>query len=99
MTYDQQLGADPIKVTEPVGDRNRRHAQRARLYLRAGVAVLAAVIIIALIVANTRKVELDWVVGSGKASLVWIIIVSALVGWIGGLVTAGIFRRRTRGPK
>ncbi len=99
MTYHDELGADPLKVSEPVGERNRRHAQRTRLYVRAVIGVLLAVAIIALIVANTREVELDWIVGSGRASLVWIIIVSALLGWIGGLVTAGIFRRRTRGPK
>jgi uncharacterized integral membrane protein len=99
MTYDQQLGTDPIRVSEPVGERNQRHAKRVRLYLRAAVLVVAVVVIVALIVSNTRKVELDWVVGSGQASLVWIIVVSALLGWIGGLATAVIFHHRTRGPK
>jgi len=99
MTYDQPLGTDPVKVSEPVGERRRRHAKRAGLYARVVVAVVAAIVIIALIVANTETVEIDWIVGSGRASLVWIIIVSALVGWIGGLVTAGIVRRRTRAPK
>jgi uncharacterized integral membrane protein len=96
---DQHLGTDPIKVSEPVGERNKRHARRAGLYVRAGVAVAAVIVLVALIAANTDSVTLHWVVGTTKAPLVWIIVVSALVGWIGGLVTAGIFHRRTRGPK
>ncbi len=99
MTYHDELGADPLKVSEPVGERNRRHAQRTRLYARAIGAVVLLVLLVALIVRNTRKVELDWLVGSGRASLVWIIVVSALIGWVAGLITAGILRRRTRGPK
>lgn len=54
------------------------------------------VIVIALAVANTRQVELSWVVGSSHASLVWIILVAALLGWLLGIVTGIVFRLRTR---
>jgi uncharacterized integral membrane protein len=54
------------------------------------------VIVIALAVANTRQVKLSWVVGTSHASLVWIILVAAVLGWLLGITTSVIFRLRTR---
>jgi hypothetical protein len=36
------------------------------------------------------------VAGSGHASLVWIILASAVLGWLLGIVTSVVFRLRTR---
>jgi uncharacterized integral membrane protein len=47
-------------------------------------------------VANTRRVEIDWLVGTSHASLVWIVLASLLLGWLLGLATGVIFRLRTR---
>jgi uncharacterized integral membrane protein len=52
--------------------------------------------LIALAVANTRQVKLSWVVGTSHASLVWIILASAVLGWLLGIVTSVVFRLRTR---
>ena len=58
------------------------------------MALLVA--LIALVIANTRQVKLSWVVGTGHASLVWIILASAVLGWLLGIVTSVVFRLRTR---
>src|SRR5438067_9250468 len=81
-------------ATEPVESRSsrlRRHGHRTRLYLWAFVLVALLVVVIALIVANTRQVKLSWVVGTTKASLVWIILASAVLGWLLGIVTSVVF--------
>jgi uncharacterized integral membrane protein len=88
--------SDAAISAEPRRERLRRHANRTRLYVWAFALAAAAVILVALIVANTRQVKLDWVVGSTHASLVWIILASALLGWLGGIATSVVFRRRTR---
>jgi len=54
------------------------------------------VILIALVSANTQSVEVSWVVGSTRHSLVWIILATAILGWLLGIVTSVIFRFRTR---
>jgi uncharacterized integral membrane protein len=77
-------------------DRLGRHGHRARLYTWAVLLVALLVVLIALILANRRSVELDWVVGSTRASLVWIILVAAVVGWLLGIATSVVFRHRTR---
>jgi uncharacterized integral membrane protein len=76
----------------------RRRARRAWLYTWAGALVALLVILIALVVANTRKVEVSWVFGSTRQSLVWIILVTGIVGWLLGIVTSIVFRFRTRRP-
>jgi uncharacterized integral membrane protein len=81
---------------EPGRERFIRHGYRVRLYAWAAVLVAALVILIALVVANTRSVKLDWVVGSTHASLVWVIIVAGILGWLLGIATSILFRHRTR---
>lgn len=97
----------PAAVPEPAsppaaetrGARFSRKAHRTRLHAYAALAVALLVCLIALVVANTGQVKLDWVVGSSNASLVWIVLFSAILGWLLGLVSGAIFRRRTRAPR
>jgi uncharacterized integral membrane protein len=78
------------------GERLRRRGHRAGLYGIAFALVTLIVCLVALILANTRKVTLSWVFGDTNASLVWIILASAILGWLLGLATSIAFRRRTR---
>jgi uncharacterized integral membrane protein len=93
---DPQTGPEPRATREPRGDSLRRHARRTWLYTWAGALVALLVILIALAVANTRTVEVSWVLGSTRQSLVWIILVAAILGWLLGIVTSVIFRFQTR---
>jgi uncharacterized integral membrane protein len=91
--------SQPEATTEPVEPRAarlRRHRQRTGLYAWAFVLVAILVVVIALAVANTRQVKASWVVGTGHASLVWIILGAAVLGWLLGLTTSVVFRLRTR---
>jgi uncharacterized integral membrane protein len=66
------------------------------LYTWAVLLVALLIVLVALIVANTRTVKLDWVIGSTRASLVWIILVAAILGWLLGIITSVVARHRTR---
>jgi uncharacterized integral membrane protein len=90
----EQLGTVPA-VEPEAGDKAARR-RRARLYAWAFLLAAFFVVIVALIVANTRSAKISWVVGSSHVSLIWIIIISALLGWLSGLVTSLLFHRRTR---
>ena len=81
---------------EPRGERLRRRTHRASLYTWAFLLVALLVVLVALVAANTRRVEVSWVLGSTRQSLVWIILVAAIVGWFTGVVTSVLVRRRTR---
>jgi uncharacterized integral membrane protein len=77
-------------------DRLRRHAHHTWLYTWTGALVVLLVVVIALAVANTRSVKVSWIFGSTHQSLVWIILATAILGWLLGIVTSVIFRFRTR---
>jgi uncharacterized integral membrane protein len=83
-------------VAEPRIDRLRRQGRHTVLYTWAFGLVALLVVLIALAIANTRQVKLSWVVGTGHASLVWVILGSAVLGWLLGMVTSVVFRLRTR---
>lgn len=91
---------DPSEAASPPvpqrRERLRHRARQIRLYGWASLLLVALVVLIALIVDNTRRVKLGWVLGSSRTSLVWIILVAALVGWLAGLATSFIVRRRVR---
>src|SRR4051812_44693927 len=88
--------ADGTTSAESRRERLGRHGRRTKLYTWAFVLVALLIVLVALIAANTRKVKVDWVVGSTRASLVWIVLVAAILGWLLGIVTSVMFRRRTR---
>jgi uncharacterized integral membrane protein len=91
-----QQSTPATEPVEPRAARLRRHAHRSRLYVSAIAFVALLVILIALAIANTRQVEVSWVVGANHAALVWIILVVAVLGWLLGITTAVVFRHRTR---
>jgi uncharacterized integral membrane protein len=78
----------------PAPARDRLHL--ARLYGRSFAVVALLVVLIVLISVNTRTVKVSWAFGSTRTSLVWIILATAVIGWLLGIATGFIFRRRTR---
>ncbi len=76
------------RTREPRRDSLRRHGRRTWLYTWASALVALLVILIALVVANTGRVKVSWVLGSTRQSLGWIILVTAILGWLLGIVTS-----------
>lgn len=101
MGPEPNASPEPTPVAEPApgeprADRLRRHGHRTLLYVSAFLIIALLVVLIALVIANTRSVKLSWVVGTTQASLVWIIVVAAVLGWLLGLITSVVFQVRTR---
>jgi uncharacterized integral membrane protein len=104
---DPPESADRPAITvvpaEPSGEsrsaRFARRAHRTRLYVYAGAAIALIVILIALVIANTGRVSVSWVVGSSSVSLVWLVIFSAILGLVLGMVLAALFHWLTRTPR
>ena len=70
-------------------DRQPSRRERVRLLRARSTGILAGVLVgllVVLVGANTRSVEIDWVFGSTHSSLVWIVLVSALAGGLIGLI-------------
>lgn len=80
-------------------ERGLRHTRRGALYAAVLAALLVTIYLILLIVRNTESVRVDYVFGSARAALLWIVIVSAIAGWVLGIATSVLIRRRTRRPR
>ena len=88
--------AEERPAAESRGQRAIRHGKRARFYTWVFLLVILLVVLVGLIAANTRAVKLDWVVGSTHASLIWIILAAAVIGWLLGIATSVVSVHRTR---
>ena len=76
--------------------RGLRYGHRTGLYASLVIMIVFGIFLILLIARNTRHVKVDYVFGSGQARLIWLVVVSAITGWVLGLVTSFLIRRRTR---
>jgi uncharacterized integral membrane protein len=90
-------GREPLE--ESRFRKGMRYGHRGGLYASILVAIVVVVFLILLIARNTRHVKLDYVVGSTNARVIWLIVIAALAGWVLGLVTSHLVRRRTRAPR
>ena len=91
-----QAELPPTEPVEPPAFRRRRYGHGTGLYAWAFALVAILVVVIALAVANTRQVKLSWVIGTSHASLVWVILATAILGWLLGITTSVVFRLQTR---
>jgi uncharacterized integral membrane protein len=93
---EPQEQPEPRYEDESRRDRAMRYGHRGSLYATLVLGIIAGVLLILLIARNTRQVKLDYVVGNTRAALIWLVIISAITGWVLGIVTAFLIRRRTR---
>jgi uncharacterized integral membrane protein len=93
---EPQEQREPPPEDEPRRDRALRYGHRGSLYATLVLGIVAGVLLILLIARNTRQVKLDYVFGHTQAGLIWLVIISAITGWVLGIVTAFLIRRRTR---
>jgi uncharacterized integral membrane protein len=62
------------------GDRPKAEGRGKRERMRALGPVILAAIFIAFAVVNLNQVKVDWIVGSGHAPLIIVIVISVLAG-------------------
>ena len=88
-----------VDGTETRAEHFRRKALRGRLHGYAIAAVALVAVLIALAASNTARVKVNWLIGSSTISLVWLVLVTAIVGWLLGLMASARFNWRTRAPR
>lgn len=91
--------APQANLVETRGERLRRGAHQGRLqgYAIAIIALIA--VLVALAATNTARVHVDWLAGSSRVSLVWLVLAAAIIGWILGVLASVRFQWLTRAPR
>jgi uncharacterized integral membrane protein len=80
-------------------DRAGRYARRTWLYTWTGLLIASLVLLVILVAENTRRVKVGWIFGYSHISLVFLVLFATVLGWVLGVATSVIFRRRTRRPR
>ena len=86
----------PAAVEETPFHRRLRRTHRGGLWAATFAAIAVLVYILLLIVENSHPVTVHYVFGTGHTRLIWLIIVSGILGWLLGLATSFLVRRRLR---
>lgn len=74
----------------------RRNAHQGRLHGYALTLVVMVALLIALAATNTGRVRVDWLIGSSRVSLVWLVLAAAIIGWGLGVLVSARFQWLTR---
>jgi uncharacterized integral membrane protein len=85
--------------TESRREHAGRMGHRLGLYVTLLVLALLVLAIVLLALDNRQEARIGWVVGDADAAVVWIVLASAAVGWLAGIVTSTLVRRRTRADR
>jgi uncharacterized integral membrane protein len=91
--YDQQQMSEQATPQQTEG-RPPEKKRSSRELLRTGLIVVVAIYFTLFAVLNLDDVKVDWVVGSGRAPLIIVIVISLLVGIV---LTYAAERRSKRG--
>ena len=81
----------PIRVPEDASPVERR--SRSEL-ARSVAMVVLAVLVTLFAVLNLDQVKVDWIIGSGRAPLIIVIVISLLVGVVLTYFAERLLRRR-----
>jgi uncharacterized integral membrane protein len=93
-----QPGDPPATAQAQPKRRTAALARRIQFYSRLAISMVALVVLILLVVENTRPVRVSWAVGTGNIRLVWLLLGVAIAGYVLGLLTAVAARRSIRRP-
>jgi uncharacterized integral membrane protein len=66
------------------------------LYLRVAVIVVVTAYVIAFVLENRKSVKLHFVLATASVSLVWLILLSLVLGFVIGILLSQLERRRRR---
>jgi uncharacterized integral membrane protein len=87
------MSASPAQ--KQVNDAQQKAGRRdTREKARAGAMLVLVAIFIAFALANLSEVKVDWIVGSSRAPLIIVIVISLLVGIVLTYLADRLSRRR-----
>lgn len=80
----------------PAGRERVDRTWQPRLWASLVALVLIGGYVIGFIVANTDAVDVNFLFGSARASLIWVILLSLAIGLVAGVLLSQLYARRRR---
>jgi uncharacterized integral membrane protein len=66
------------------------------LYTRLVVLLATTAYVVGFVLENRKQVDLHFVFGTSRVSLIWLVLLSLALGLIGGVLISQLYRRRRR---
>lgn len=76
--------------------RNASETWQPKLWLILGTLLLVAGYLFAFAVKNDQRVDVDFVLATTTTSVIWIILLSLVLGLVAGVLLSQLYRRRDR---
>jgi uncharacterized integral membrane protein len=77
-------------------DPETRETFQPRLWLAVLGLVLIGAYVVAFIAENNKRVTVHFVLFSARTSVIWVILLTLVIGLVGGLLLSQLMRRRGR---
>jgi uncharacterized integral membrane protein len=85
-----------VRLRRPALDPETRETFQPRLWAIVIGLILIAAYVIAFIAENTKSVGVHFVFFTAHTSVIWLILLSLLIGILGGLLLSQLYRRSRR---
>ncbi|MBI4171718.1 MAG: LapA family protein [Actinobacteria bacterium] len=69
---------------------------QTKLWIQLGALLLGVAYVVGFVVANSDETKVSFVLFSTTTSLIWVILLSLVIGLVGGLLLAQLYRKRQR---
>lgn len=73
-----------------------RESFQPRVWMRLILLSLLVAYVVAFVIENSKRVHVHFVFDTTKVSLVWVILLSLVIGFAGGAVVSQLHRHRRR---
>jgi uncharacterized integral membrane protein len=77
-------------------DPETRETFQPRLWLIVGALALIVAYLVAFVAENNTRVKIHFVLYTGHTSVIWLILLSLVIGLVGGILLSQLVRRRGR---
>lgn len=75
-------------------EREFERTWQPRLWFTIGLLILLAAYLIAFVAGNSDEASVNFIFGEATTSLIWVILLSVLVGLVAGVLLSQLHRRR-----
>lgn len=91
--FKREQGSEPALPGEQPPDEFQ-----SRLWIQLGALLLGIAYVIGFVVANSDETKVSFVLFSTTTSLIWVILLSLVIGLVGGIVLSQLYgRKQTKG--
>lgn len=69
---------------------------QTKLWIQLGLLLLAVAYVVGFVVANADETKVSFVLFSTTTSLIWVILLSLVIGLVGGILLSQLYLRREK---